>query len=335
MKKHSWFIGSSFLVFLIASVLGATFWWSNNLRPVEGDSSVRLDFVIEKGETLSEIAADLRRAGLIKSPLHFKVYTFLTGTAKKIQAGRFSLSPSMSTAEISQLLIKGSNDQRVTILEGLRQEQIAEQLIKSGFAINPQEWQQTIEAQGLEGKLFPDTYLFPKSATQDQILAIIAKNFNKRVVLGLEKEIKASGLTLDEILTLASIVEREAQTETDRQIVAGILLKRLNHQWPLQADATVQYALAEAHCKKAYDAQCDWWPRVLTKNDLAVQSAYNTYARRQLPPTPICNPGLSAIKAVLNPQKTVYWYYLSDKNGFMHYAQTDEEQAANIQKYLR
>lgn len=334
MKKKS-LIGDCFLVFWVVVVVTIVFWWVKNLAPANKNNLTQINFIIRKGEALSDIVAGLKEAGLIKSALHFKIYVFLTGTATKIQAGSFSLSPSMTTPQISQLLIKGKNDQWVTILEGLRQEQIAEQLIKSGFAINPEEWQRTVEAQGLEGKLFPDSYLLPKGATQEQILTIITRNFEKKVVLGLKDEIAASHLTLNEILTLASIVERESQTETDRQIVAGILLKRLQNHWPLQTDATIQYAVAEKRCKKTYDASCDWWPNTLTKADLAIQSAYNTYIHPQLPPTPICNPGLSAIKAVLNPQKTAYWYYLSDKNGVMHYAKTNEEQVANIQKYLK
>lgn len=324
------------LVLIFLFVFGGVFFgWKNGLLAVNSANTTKSTFVIGKGDTVEEIAARLEDAGLIKSAFLFKINIFFSGIARKIQAGSYQLSPSMTADEIGKALIKGTNDQWVTIIEGLRQEEIGELLIKSGFAINPKEWQQTIEKQKLEGQLFPDTYLFPKGADQEMVLTIIGKNFDKKVVTGLKDEIAQSNMTLNEILTMASIVEREARGDRDRQIVAGILLKRLDNNWPLQTDATIQYAVAGKRCKNTYDANCDWWPHALTQTDLAVKSVYNTYTNRELPPTPICNPSLSAIEAVLNPQKTIYWFYLSDMDGVIHYAKTDADHATNIQKYLR
>lgn len=138
----------------------------------------------------------------------------------------------------------------------------------------------------------------------------------------------------EEVLILASIVEREVKFNNDRPIVAGILLKRLEKNWPLQADATVQYAIASAKCK-GKSAKCgNWWPKNLTREDLKIKSPYNTYLYPGLPPGPICNPGLAAIEAVLNPVGSEYWFYLSDEEGKMHYAKTAEEHEENISKYL-
>src|SRR5581483_2493272 len=119
----------------------------------------------------------------------------------------------------------------------------------------------------------------------------------------------------------ASIIERETKSEEERPIVAGILLKRINAGWPLQADATIQYALG------------NWDP--VNADDLKIQSPYNTYLNTGLPPTPICNPGLSSINAAKNPTQSNYWYYLHDKDGQIHYATTIDEQNANIAKYLQ
>lgn len=316
-------------------VLGGFFWWQNSLTPVNPGQKTKTTVVIGKGENVSEIAESLKKEGLIRSTLAFKVQLLLSGTAKKIQAGSHHLSPAMSMDEIAKALTKGSADQWVTIVEGLRQEQIAALLIKSGFAINPQEWESQVKNQGLEGKLFPDSYLFPKGATQGAILKIISRNFEKKVKTDLASEITGSGLTLDQILTLASMVERESRHEEDRRIVAGILLKRWQQGWLLQTDATVQYAVANQKCQKSFNPDCDWWPQTLTKTDLQIRSPYNTYLYQALPPAPICNPGLFSIKAVLNPQPSPYWFYLSDPKGTMHYAKTDQEHAANIERYLR
>ncbi|MBI4033134.1 MAG: endolytic transglycosylase MltG, partial [Candidatus Blackburnbacteria bacterium] len=142
-------------------------------------------------------------------------------------------------------------------------------------------------------------------------------------------------------VTLASIVERETLTDEERPIVAGILLKRLEAGWPLQADATLQYAIASVNCtlrketSAAQSVKCeDWWP-IPSSEDKKIKSLYNTYLNRGLPPGPIANPGLSSIKAVVSPQDSPYWFYLHDGNGKIHYAKTSEEHAENIRKYLQ
>ncbi len=159
----------------------------------------------------------------------------------------------------------------------------------------------------------------------------------------IHQDIRKTGLTLNEIVILASIVEREAQNDNDRPIVAGILLKRLEIGMALQTDATIQYALATTNClsrealakwDKPSSINCDWWPKNITNQDLKIASPFNTYLNPGLPPAPISNPGLAAIKAVVYPQKTNFLYYLSDKNGQMHYAQTIDEHNQNIQKFL-
>jgi UPF0755 protein len=328
----SWAFGG--LVFIFLVWLAMVLWWQLGLRPASQANQEEMVFTIDKGETMAGIVNRLKEANLIRNPLCFKLYLFLSGKAKKVQAGIYRISPAMGGSEIARLLIKGITDQRVTIIEGLRQEEIGELLAAKGLAIDPKEWRQEIAGQKLEGQLFPDTYLFPQKATQEAVLKVVGRNFEKKVKEGLAAEIQASGLTLNQVLILASVVEREARGEQDRQIVAGILLKRWRRSWPLQADATIQYAVASAQCRTS-GFLCQWWPKALAQKDLQIKSSYNTYLYQGLPPGPICNPGLSSIKAVLNPVDSPYWYYLNDENGMMHYAKTDAEQAANIQKYLK
>lgn len=331
MKKNFF---STILIFygLLAFLLGAILWWNSQLSAVDQENKQNVSFVIDKGEGVSEITSQLKGQSLIKNELAFKIWLVVSGIAKKIRAGSYYLAPSMTTKEIAENLTKGSNDRWVTIVEGLRSEQIGEVLIKEGFAIDPMIWEK--ETKSLEGQLFPDSYLIPKTADQVKILAIINKNFQKKVVDGLKANFYKSKLSMSQVLILASIVEREAKKDTDRAIVAGILLKRLNNNWPLQVDASIQYAVASKNCS-ILKSPCDWWPDRLTSLNLEINSPYNTYHNPDLPPGPICNPGLSAIKAVLEPSESPNWYYISGSDGLMHYAKTAEEHAINIQKYLK
>ncbi len=282
-------------------------------------------FVVQKGEGVLEISRQLKNKNLINNSISFRILTFFLGITDNLQAGNYYFAPSMRAEEIARALTKGKSDIKVTIVEGLRQEEIGEVLLASGFPLNLLAWREEVAARNLEGKLFPDTYFFPKEASQGAILRIIEKNYAQKV--GPELKLTAKiDFSPKEILILASIVEREASNEADRKIVAGILLKRLQNNWSLQADATVQYAVANAK---------EWWPKKLTALNLKIKSPYNTYLYRGLPPGPICNPGLSAIRAVLNPQDSPYWFYLSDTTGKIHYASSDTEQAENIRKFLR
>jgi len=279
-------------------------------------------FVVKKGESFSSVAKRLEEENLIRSALGFQIVGLREGVTRKIQAGDFRLNPEMSPSEIAYELTHGTRDRWVTIIEGWRREEIAEKFIEAGFG-NFQKEEFLKESKNLEGKLFPDTYLIPQDADAQKITEILTKNFAKK-----------TPMPSREVLILASIVEREARSRNDRLIVAGILLKRLAKGWALQADATVQYAVGTKKCEGQKEKCKDWWPKDLTREDLKIKSPYNTYLYTGLPPAPICNPGLEAIEAVLNPKETDFWFYLSDKEGNMHYAKTVEEHNSNIEKYL-
>lgn len=181
--------------------------------------------------------------------------------------------------------------------------------------------------EGKEGMLFPDTYLFPKEASASSIVKKLLSNFDAKTQ-GLSS---ATNLNPNQVLTLASLIERETKKGSEREIVAGILLKRMEAGWPLQVDAAVQYAVAD---KKSGGKSLDnWWP-ILTRDDLGIDSPYNTYRFQGLPPAPIANPGLTAIKAAYSPQDSEYWYYIHDNSGVIHYGRTLEEHNQNIAKYL-
>jgi UPF0755 protein len=253
------------------------------------------------------------------------------GIASELQAGDFRLSPSMNLFEITQNLTHGTVDIRLTIPEGFRREEIAETLVdtfaKQGVEFNKEDF--VLKTKNLEGSLFPDTYLIPKTASAEQVVKYFTDNFNKKF----STLTNNSGLNKRQMVILASLIEREAKRDKDRPIIAGILLKRLKKGWPLQVDATVQYAKANVVCQKPGES-CNWWA-VVSSGDLKdIESLYNTYKYQDLPPTAICNPGLSSLKAAAGPQDSDYWFYLSDPSGNMHYAVTNEEQEKNISKYL-
>ena len=316
-----------FIVFIFFSIISifAYLFYKQGLLPVDKKSNETKIFVIKRGESLNSIINNLYRQNLIRNRLVFYILVKKMGLEKKIQAGDFRLSAAMDAETIAKNLTKGTLDIWVTIIEGLRKEEIA-QLINQNFSIPESEFLKYAK----EGYLFPDTYLIPKEATAEAIVKILINNFYRRFNNELRQKVAKKGLTEEEVVTIASLVEKEAKYDEDRQTVASIILKRLKNDWPLQIDATIQYALGYQPEEKS------WWKKNLTKEDLEIDSPYNTYKNKGLPPTPICNPGLASIKAVIDAsENTPYWYYLSDKTGRMHYAKTLDEHNENIKKYLQ
>lgn len=273
-------------------------------RPVSGDAAQQ-EFEIKKGESVKAIASNLKDAGLLKSPLYFRLIVREQGLS--LQAGHYQLSPSLSPKIIASTLTKGfAQDKKLTIPEGFRSEQIAE---TAGLGIKDF----LTAAKGLEGQLFPDTYYIKQGITSSELVTILHDNFVKKV-----------GPIDEQTLILASLVERETKGDTEKPVVAGILNKRLLAGWPLELDATIQYALGKPG---------NWWPDT-TLLDRKIKSPYNTYLHAGLPPAPIGNPGLTSINAARNPLSSQYWFYLHDKNGVIHYAATLEEHNQNIAKYI-
>ena len=319
------------ILLLIAAIIGGFFWWRWATSPVSQAPGQSQIFVIHKGESLSLTAQRLKDAGLIRDASAFKILILAKGLSGQIQAGDFRVNPSWSLEEIAYLLTHGSLDIWLTFPEGWRREEYGRRLAANVEEFSyPQFLEQTDE---LEGHLFPDTYLIPKDASPSSVIKIFTNNFERKYSLELQLAAREKGLTENQVINLASIVERESRAEKDRPIVAGILLKRWQENWFLQADATVQYAVANVKCQNS-NVECEWWEPV-RKADLEVDSPYNTYEYRGLPPGPICNPGLASIEAVIYPQETDYWFYLSDEQGRIHYAKTDEEHEENIERYLR
>ncbi len=307
------------LLLVLVVILGG-YWFYKNTGPVSSFEKYEY-FVIEKGSGASQVAAKLEKEGLIKNALAFKVYMQFTGQSGKIQTGEFRLTPSYSLFQTVTALFNGPVELWVTIPEGLRREEIANKFAQALDKDNAFFDEFLSASKGKEGYLFPETYLFPKEASASAIVKRMVSTFDLKTG-SLENK---SGMTFEKAIVLASLIERETKTDLERPMVAGILVNRLEAGWPLQVDASVQYAVGTSK---------NWWP-ILTLDNLATTSSYNTYKNQGLPPTPIANPGLSSIKAALNPTTNDYWYYIHDNSGVIHYAKTLAEHNTNIAKYLR
>lgn len=308
------------VLFIIVSIGGIWFWWQINSTPVNPSDTSQKVFVIEQGAGVRSIANDLKQQGLIKSPTAFYLWVKFNHLENGIQAGDFRLSPSMSLAILTKNLTHGSLDYWVTIPDGKRALEIAA-ILQEKTSNYSDAWKEELIQN--EGYLFPDTYLIPSTASIDDIVALLRKNFDAKYAT-----ITANNaLSEKQIVTVASLVEREARFPEDKPLVASVIYNRLHSGMPLQIDATVQYAVG-------YDkTEQSWWKKGLTVDDLKIDSPYNSYTNTGLPPTPICNPGASDLEAAANPANTDYIFYVSDSSGHLHFAKTLQQHNANIKKY--
>lgn len=319
------------LLALVFVFLGIMLWYTYSIQPVNPNGN-EIEFEVRQGEGVDSIGNHLSQEKLIRSRSAFKITVVRSGISSKIQAGYFRLSSKMSTTEIANKLTHATAKQiRVTIPEGLRREEIALILEKSFKEANPST---TFSAQefmkntvSLEGKLFPDTYDFdPKSDTGAVVNRLLSRFQEMITKLNIPSE------DLNKVIIFASLLEREAGSTTEMPEIAGVLTNRLEANWPLQIDATVQYALTSIRCKKL---DCDWWPRSFSRSDLQIKSSLNTYLYSGLPSSPISNPGYESLKAASNPVKTEYWFYLHDSKGQIHFSKTLEEHNRSVCLYLK
>jgi len=312
------------LLAVFSAVFAAFYLWGIRRQNNYFGKELYKEITVPKGFGVEDIAVLLKKEDLINSKGLFKLYVLLG--RRSLQAGKFIIPTNASVVEVADLFGKGSFQEKVTFIEGWRIEQMAQILPKAA------QMDFLKSAYTKEGFMFPDTYFFYNSVSGEDIAKTLRQNFDEKIS-PFEDKIKESGFSLDEVVILSSIVEREARSFEDKAAVAGILIKRYRNSWPLQADAAIQYAkdLNESVCSSAQD--CAWWD-ILSAADLEIDSPFNTYKYAGLPPAPICNPGLDAIKAVLEYKETDYWFYLTGSNGVTHFSKTIQEHNDNIKKYL-
>jgi len=322
-------IVSAGVTFVVAILAAA--WWE--VRPVGPGTPIAV--MIPKGASTWRIGEDLARAGLVRDARALVIATMLRRAAGRLRHGEYLLAPSQSALQIVDALVKGEVVlHRVTIPEGYTIRQIADLLSVAGLADGDRFLNLALRGgrglrrpgladlpvDSLEGYLFPDTYQFARGLETEGLLGAIVDRFETAVGITLRSSAEARGVTLHQLLTVASMIERETRVPDERRIVASVIYNRLAKGMRLEIDATVLYALGRHK-------------DVVTLEDLAVDSPYNTYRYPGLPPGPIANPGLAAITAAAGPAQTPYLFYVLKPDGHHYFSRTLEEHRAAIRRY--
>ncbi len=305
---------------------------------------------VGENEAVQDIAEMLEEQGVIDSAIQFRVLAELLGYDRMLQAGEYEFDADMPALEAVYRMRRGIvSPLFVTVVEGWRLEEIADALDEQGV-ISRQEFLEAAvagdfdldfaflrrlgPATPLEGYLFPATYFYRRDDSAEDVIQQMLETLDDKFTEDLRNQALDQGLTMHGVLTLASIIEREAKVSEERPIMAQVFLKRLRLGMPLEADPTVQYALADDPDSVA---RFGYWKAQLTGDDLELDSPYNTYRVSGLPPTPIAAPRLDSIMAVIEPADTNYLYFVAtgDEVGSHAFAETLEEHQANIEEYLR
>ena len=353
----AWLMGCAFVGLLaVALAFGSLYLAADQLKGAAvgflitffdspaGTDATEIVFSVQKGETASQIATRLADQGLISSAEAFRLLARMRGLDQSLETGDYRLRKNMRLGEVLSALQRAGAQNRLTILEGWRLAEIADEVdyrkvtTRDEFLrlVSGTSWTQAFlsgrpAASDLEGYLFPDTYPAEKGVTASVLVGRMLDNFQKRVVPLWEQRRADQKLTLHQVLTLASIVEREAQVASERPLIASVYLNRLQLGMRLQADPTVQYALIRANGR----ATAGYWKKDLSLADLEVDSPYNTYRYAGLPPGPIASPGLAAIEAVLAPASTEYLYFVAKGDGSHAFARDYQDQINNVNRYQR
>jgi UPF0755 protein len=302
---------------MVGTVLLLALWYLGLIFPPYPPQSGPVIITIEKGSTAREISETLAAKHLIRSPNVFLGYIKLIKHEAALRSGNFVFHPPVSIPTVLAAIKTGATEKEIKILEGWDVVDVALYLEKEGL-FSKEDFIKA--AHQYEGYLFPDTYRVFDDATPQDVIALMRGNFEKKAAAYYETEPRSVSLT--EAVIMASMLEREAHTFPDQKIIAGIFWKRLNTGMPLQVDATLTYVTGRASL----------W---LTKDDLAIDSGYNTYRNLGLPVGPIANPGLKSLEAALNPISSPFWFYLSDREGLLHYSATFDEHKQKKFTYLR
>jgi len=287
---------------------------------------VDMPFQVALGESPTEVSSRLEARGLISSAFTFRAYLIYTGADTLIQAGEHDLNASTSPLEMAAILQDSTPSKgTLTIFAGWRLGEIGAALPTSGLTLTPEEFIARAEQEGKEGYLLPGVYVLPRSIRAEALILVLGNAFVQAVSDEINAGIEQSGLTLDQAVTLASIVEREAVVEDEMPLIASVFLNRFNAGIKLEADPTVQYAVG-------YNAdQATWWTNPLSFEDLQFDSPYNTYLYAGLPPGPICNPSIGALRAVAFPAQTPYFFFRAacDGSGRHLFAETFDQHLDN------
>ncbi len=295
-------------------------------------------FTIEIGESVDSVSNHLESVGLIRDADSFRSYLIYSGLDTSIQAGEYQLSTAMSALDIAHEL-QDATPEEVTfvVLPGWRVEEIAESLSTSGLPITydeflsaaktpPQHFDFLAGASTVEGFLYPNSYIFSRDiSSAEEMIEEMVRNFSAHLTPDLQNGFEQQGLTVYQAVSLASMVEREAVQDDEQTLIASVYLNRFKIGMKLDADPTVQYAIGYNILQRT------WWTNPLSLLDLEINSVYNTYIYEGLPPSPIANPSLGALRAVAFPAETSYLFFRAkcDGSGFHEFSETFDEHLQN------
>ena len=351
MKKGGAFL--SYLIF-VALILFLYFQFNpeqptkeESITPTENVSLEEKRFIINKGDGLKEITIKLKEQGIIKNEFFFQAYAFLSNARDNFLPGEYDLPKGISLKSLLSLLSTSplAAEKTITIIEGWDNRKIALYLEENDlvsqddffealdalrtdanflslYEFLPKNINELNVSEVFQGYLFPDTYRFYKETTAQAIIKKMIDNFAQKLDAELIFEVEKLGKTIPEIITLASLVEKEASLDQDRRLVADIFWNRIRVNWALESCATINYILGDSKERLSFE-------------DTRIPSAYNTYLHPGLPPGPINSPGLSSIKAVIYPLENNYCCFLSTSEGRIVFSQTIEEHNRNKQIYLQ
>lgn len=344
VKKHRHrislkiFLTAMVIFFTIAGVFAFYAFWG--IYAENSASSERKHIIIEQGESSEEISKKLQEEGLIRSRWLFDLYVLFQNLDDRLQAGEYDIPLNANIQDVVKLLTSPQlrAQRKITIIEGWRLKDIQQYFEKEGIA-SSEAFEEAVsqidvfrkkfsvledlpEGHSLEGYLFPDTYLIYQDASVQDVIEKILSNTERKFSDDIRQEIRRQGKTIHEILTLASIIEREVQSDVDKKIVAGIFYKRLKIGMPLQADSTINY-ITERNATQ------------VSLEETKIDHPYNTYRYAGLPPGPISQPGMSSILAALYPEESPYVYFLTTPEGQVIYSQTFDEHRRAKSHYLQ
>lgn len=324
------------VLFLATVILSGYLFMGRQYSPVDPNDKQPIDVIIPASSSARDIAELLESKDLIRNQTAFLSYCRKNQLDSQLKAGHYRFSRSQSVAEIAGDIARGSVvTLTITIPEGYTVKQIGDLFIKQGL-FERSEWDSALQAEysfsflddsspqvisKLEGFLYPETYVVPEDITAQELIRHMLSTFD--AVWNQEYAALADqqGLTVQDVVTMASLIEREAQVGSERSVISGVIHNRLDIGMPLQIDASIQYCLPDHK-------------EVLTYADLRVDSPYNTYKNTGLPPGPIANPGQASIEAALKPDQHDYLYYVAKGDGSHHFSRTHEEHIAAKQRYI-
>ena len=334
-KNINWKIIGITIVLLILLVVGYIY---IQIGPYNKNSKKDILVEIPNGATLTKVSSILEENKLIKNKVLFKVVSKFKEDNNGVKAGKYLLSQKYSNSEILDVLISGKtyNDGiEITIPEGstykevikyLTNKKIGKAEVYEELINNPKEFYDKYkfldekDITTLEGFLYPDTYYFEKDMSEKDVISAMLKRFSEVYTPELKEKQKKMGLTLQQVINMASIIEKEAVKDVDRPKIAGVFYNRLEIGMPLQSDATIQYIFDERK-------------HIVSYSDLKIDSPYNSYLNKGLPPTPIANPGIKSIEAALEPEDNDYLYFVATVDGGNNYSKTYDEHLKYVKEY--